>query len=64
MTDEPVGGEPHHFTINVHMQGHGYDWGSQMIPQEIRAFSLVEALRKATEIPLSEWFPSEETHND
>jgi hypothetical protein len=54
------GGGEHLFRISVYLQGHGADWGSDLIPQEIRAYSLDEALQKARELPLSAWFPDED----
>lgn len=58
------GGGMHTFTINVYLRGSNSNWGDNMVPQEIRAYSLREALQKAQELPLSAWFPDEEPGDD
>lgn len=58
--DGVFGGEEHHFTITVNLRGHGADWSSDLIPQEIRAYNLHDALQRAAELPLSAWFEAEE----
>lgn len=57
MAEERRGGEPHHFEITVTSWLHGADWRDGLLPQEIRAYSLSEALHLAAELPLSVWFP-------
>ena len=53
-------GEPHHFTVSVHLRGHDANWGSVLVPQSVRAYSLTDALHLAAELPLGNWFPTEE----
>lgn len=58
MTD--LGGQPHHFEITVRMRADAANWDSALVTQHIRAYSLNEALTKAREIPLADWFPDED----
>jgi hypothetical protein len=41
--------------VDVHMVG-GHNF--MMVPNTVRAWSLPEALRKAADVPLGDWFPS------
>lgn len=63
------GGGPHHFKITVNLRGEGCDWSSDLVTQEVRAYSLTEALTLAAALPLRVWFPTEPddpptTHSD
>lgn len=55
-----IGGGRHMFTVTVNVRGHGANWSSDLLPQEIPAYSLAEALRLATDIPFGKWFPDED----
>jgi hypothetical protein len=59
--------QPHHFEITVRMwaddvAGSPLDatLDSPLVTQHVRAYSLAEALEKAREIPLPDWFEDEE----
>lgn len=52
--------QPHHFEITVRMRADDVDQDSPLVTQHVRAYSLAEALEKAREIPLPDWFEDEE----
>jgi hypothetical protein len=54
-----MGDYGHHFEISVRMRGEGTDWTTELVTQEVRAYSLNEALRRAGELPLSAWLPED-----
>lgn len=50
----------HTFTISVHLQGEGSDWGSDLVPLVVEAYNLHDALELALAAPLHRWFPPDD----
>jgi hypothetical protein len=49
-------GDRHTFTVSVRLRGAHSDYHSDLVPQVIEAYNLVDALRLASERPFHYWF--------
>lgn len=56
----PRGDQGHTFTLAVVVQGEGANYAEPLMAQEIRAYSLAEALVRAIAVPFPAWFPEED----
>lgn len=55
MAEQPPDGR-HEFRITVAVKGASAEWSTDLVPQTVRAFNIVEALELAQQIPFPDWF--------
>lgn len=55
-----LGGGKHTFTISVNLRGSNANWSTDLEPQTIEAYDLPDALRLASCVAFSSWFPPED----